>query len=113
MVYPSLISLMVSVDVKLHVYLLHRMVYPSLISLMVSVEVKLHVYLLHRMVYPSLISLMVSVEVKLHVYLLHWMPWTSRSRFVFFCQWFKRCFLQSSGHNARCENATDHHDIVA
>ena len=89
------------------------MVSPSLISLIVSVDVKLHAYLLHRMVYPSLISLMVSVDVKLHVYLLHRMPRTSKSRFVFFYQWFKRCFLQSSGHNARCENETDHHNIIA
>ena len=63
---PSLISPMVSVDVKHHVYLLT--LYLSLISLMVSVDVKHHVYLLT--LYPSLISLMVSVDVKHHVYLL-------------------------------------------
>ena len=44
---PPLISLMVAVDVKRHVYLLtlHALL-PSLISLMVSVDVKRHVYLL-------------------------------------------------------------------
>ena len=69
---PSLISLMVAVDVKRHVYLLtlHALL-PSLISLMVSADVKRHVYLLtlHALL-PSLISLMVSVDVKRHVYLL-------------------------------------------
>ena len=68
---PSLISLMVSVDVKHHVYLhLHTPppppFSPSLISLMVSMDVKHHVYLhLHTpsplppTFSPSLISLMV------------------------------------------------------
>ena len=49
--FPSLISLMVSVDVKHRVYLLTPLLPPtpfslSLISLMVSVDVKHHVYLL-------------------------------------------------------------------
>ena len=48
---PSLISVMVSVDVKHHVYLLTTSILPSPIS-------------------PSLINLMVSVDVKHHVYLL-------------------------------------------
>ena len=43
---PSLISLMVSADVKHHVYLLTDTADPSLISLMVSADVKHHVYLL-------------------------------------------------------------------
>ena len=42
---PSLISLMVSVDVKHYAYLLTER-NSSLISLMVSVDVKHHVYLL-------------------------------------------------------------------
>ena len=42
---PSLISLMVSVDVKHHVYLhLHTPFSPSLISRAVSVDVEHHVY---------------------------------------------------------------------
>ena len=66
---PSLISLMVSVDVKHHVYLLTYLLppslspptsipppppSPSLISLMVSVDVKHHVYLLTYLLPPSL-----------------------------------------------------------
>ena len=48
---PSLISLVVSVDVRHHVYLLTYILAlppfsPSLISLVVSVDVKHHVYLL-------------------------------------------------------------------
>ena len=77
---PSLISLMVSVDAKHHVYLLTHpytlpSFSPSLISLMVSVDAKHHVYLLTHpytlpSFSPSLISLMVSVDAKHHVYLL-------------------------------------------
>ena len=77
---PSLISLMVSVDVKHHVYLLTTSIppsplSPSLINLMVSVDVKHHVYLLTTSIppsplSPSLINLMISVDVKHHVYLL-------------------------------------------
>ena len=56
----------------------------SLISLVVSVDVKHHVYLLTTSIppapfSPSLISLMVSVDVKHHVYLL----WTLSAMFTY------------------------------
>ena len=76
---PSLISRMVSVEVKNHVYLLqiHTPPSPSLISRMDSVDVKHYVYLLHIYIppppprSPSLISRMVSVDIKHHVYISH------------------------------------------
>ena len=61
----SLISRLVSVDVKHHVYLLFDEL-PSLINRVVSVDVKHHVSLLFEES-PSLLSRIVSADVKYHV----------------------------------------------
>ena len=81
---------MVSVDVKHHAYLLTylRTTVPSLISLMVSVDVtKHHAYL--RTTVPSLINHMVTVDVKHHAYLLTYGPptvWLSRHGSSFYSE---------------------------